>query len=832
MKKKQWLKWLAAWVCCCLPWVLNTLGAAEAQNAAADRGIPPDVVGTPREISVEPTAIHLNGRRQFRHLQVTGHYADGTVRDLTRSAAYTSANPAIASVTSAGLVNPTGDGETSLQVRVGSFAVPVAVKISRFAQPEPFDFQREAVAAFTRQRCNSGACHGTPSGKAGFRLSLQGYLPDQDFQVLSREVYGRRANPLNPPESLILLKGTATLPHEGGKVLFRAEESYKVLQGWIAEGCKPAPAHNAPLAKLVVLPRKRSLRNEGRNQQVVVVAHFADGSQRDVTPLVSFSTSDEQVASVSKSGLVSFHKRGSVAILCRYLHVVDNARLSYVREVPGFAWNNPAEVNYVDKWVFAKLKELQILPSDVCSDDEFLRRAYLDITGSIPDAAEVARFLADTNPTKRVQLIDRLLDTPEYADFWALKWADILRSTRKTLAVRGAYNYRLYLARAFADNRPFDKVVAELLTGSGDPAMNPAANYYRVARNPQDCAETTAQLFLGVRMQCAKCHNHPFERWTQDDYYGFAAFFARVKQKKPDPKDEREIIFAGDNGEVNHLRTGAVMPPKAPGTAPFQVGADEDRRDYLAKWLTSPENPFFAKSVVNRMWFHLFGKGIVDPVDDFRDSNPPCNDELLDALARDFIQSGFNTKQILRTLCTSRVYQLSARTNPLNADDERYFSRAYPKLLTAEQLLDAICLATAMPEKFPGLPLGTRAIQLPDGEINHAFLQAFGQPTRELACECGRESDSTLNQALNLINGNLIHEKLRHAENRIGKLLKENLPDEKIIAQLYLITLSRPATPEEINASLAHLRANKDRRRALEDIHWALLNCKEFLFRH
>lgn len=803
------------------------MGAEEPARSKTD-----EPIGQPQKLSVLPSAVSLTGPRSYQHILVTGEYADGTVRDLTRVAQYVAVDPGIATVSEGALIHAGGDGATMVAIQAGSLETKVPVTVNGFAEARPINFKHEVIAAFTRAGCNSGACHGTPSGKNGFRLSLQGYLPDQDFEVLTREVFGRRTNPLDAAGSLILTKGTGTIHHEGGKRLFVNEETYRVVHDWIAEGCRAAPPETPELVRLEILPRERTLRNDAQKQQVVVIAHYAGGSQRDVTGLIKFSSSDEQVASVSKSGLVTFHKRGSVAVLCRYLHQIDNAKLSYIQEVPGFAWNDPPAQNYVDEHVFAKLRELQILPSDLCTDEEFVRRVRLDVTGLLPTAAEARAFLSDTDPAKRAKLIDRLLETPEYADFWAMKWADVLRNTRKQVAYRGAHNYRRFLAETFAQNRPFDQFVGELITSSGDTMMNPAANYYRVSRDPLECAETTAQLFLGVRMQCAKCHNHPFERWTQDDYYGFAAFFARVKQKKPEANGEREVVFLARGGEVSHLRTGQVMKPKAPGVPAYEVGAAEDRRAFLAKWLADPANPFFARSVVNRIWFHLMGKGIVDPVDDFRDSNPPCNEKLLDALAADFAKSGFDFKHVVRVILNSRSYQLSARPNDFNKDDEKYFSRAYTKLLSAEQLLEGISAATAVPEKYPGMPLGTHAFQLPDGEINHPFLQAFGQPTRELACECARESESTLNQALNLINGNVIHTKLRDPNNRIGQLVAAGMADPELIGELYVATLSRPARPEEIEGALAHIKANADRRRALEDVHWALLNCKEFLFRH
>jgi hypothetical protein len=420
-----------------------------------------------------------------------------------------------------------------------------------------------------------------------------------------------------------------------------------------------------------------------------------------------------------------------------------------------------------------------------------------------------------------------------------LKWSDVLRSSRKNIQVKGTYVFQRWLHERIAKNVGLDDVVKELITAEGSTSANPPANFYRIARDPQNLAETTAQLFFGIRMQCAKCHNHPFERWTQDDYYSLAAFFARVKQTK-DPREPGmnaqtpggEIIYTTRSGEVTQPRTGQTMAPKFMGGAVAQVPPDKDRREVLADWLASGNNPFFAKATANRIWYHLTGRGIVDPVDDFRDSNPSANDELLDALAKDLVDSHFDVKHLIRVIMNSRTYQLSAQTNELNKDDNKYFSHAVTKLLTAEQLLDAICTVTEVPEKFAGHPLGTRAVQLPDGDLNHPFLKTFGQPARELACECERESESNLAQALQLINGPTVNEKLRNANNHVGRLLAKKMSDEDMLNELYLSTLSRLPTENDVKVSLAHVAKATDKRKAWEDVHWALLNTKEFLFRH
>jgi hypothetical protein len=556
----------------------------------------------------------------------------------------------------------------------------------------------------------------------------------------------------------------------------------------------------------------------------------------------------------------------------------------------------------------------------LCSDQEFIRRAYLDVCGILPNPQEVTKFLASKAPLKRAKLVDELLDRPEYADFWTLKWSDVFRSTRKTINVKGTHVFQKWIRNHIDKNTGFDQIVYEVITSGGSTFANPAANYYRVSRDPTTLAETTAQLFFGIRMQCAKCHNHPFERWTQDDYYSMAAFFNRVKYRvdpidggDPKAKNGAEYVYVERFGELTQPRTGKVMAPKFMGGKVPDIAPGKDRREALGKWMASPENPFVPKSIVNRIWFHLMGKGIVDPVDDFRDSNPSANDDLLDELAKDFVAKKFDAKHLIRTIMNSRTYQLSAQTNEFNKDDNKYFSHAVTKLLTAEQLFDALCQVTEVPEKFAGHPLGTRSVQLPDGEANHPFLKTFGQPARELACECEREGDSNLAQALQLINGPAVNDRLRNPTNRIGKLIAAKKNDKEIVAELFVVTLSRRPTDTEEKAMLDHVtsallgaqvasaggkgalveafapdsRAAKtglkvgdvirkldadaltspdqfygllaaktpgatvtltvtrngedhelkttlaaDKRKAWEDVHWALINSKEFLFRH
>ncbi|HTU18739.1 MAG TPA: DUF1553 domain-containing protein [Gemmataceae bacterium] len=809
-------------------------------SSAADAADKAAVIGQPVALQVQPERITLRGRHANQQLVVTGRYADGLVRDLTGLCALSSEAAEVAAVDDTGFITPKKNGQTAILIKAGGKSARVPVTVTDLDKPHATSFRTEVIAALNVGGCNAGACHGTPSGKNGFKLSLRGFDPAADYLQLTRDVLGRRTDRQQPDASLILQKGLGRVPHEGGQRFLPDSVPVRALRDWLAEGLRDDPPNPVSVMSIDILPGSRVQRAPARWQQLAVLGHFSDGSERDVTRLTVFSSSDPAVADVSSSGLVSFKQTGEVAILCRYLMELQTIRLTYLEPREGFVWPNPPENNYIDKHVFAKLKMLSIPPSEPCTDQEFIRRAYLDVCGRLPEPKEVREFLSDNALNKRAKLIDALLERPEYADFWTLKWSDVFRSSRKAVQIKGTHVFQHWLRDHIAKNSGFDTVVRELLTASGSTFANPPANYYRVARDPQNLAETTAQLFFGIRMQCAKCHNHPFERWTQDDYYSMAAFFARVRHKNdplelgtdPQKKTGAEIIYDGRSGEVTQPRTGQVMKPKFMGGDVPSIPARADRRQVLADWLTRGDNPFFAKSVVNRIWFHLNGKGIVDPVDDFRDSNPSANDELLDALAKDFVAHKFDSKHLIRVIMNSRTYQLSAQTNEFNADDNKYFSHAVTKLLTAEQLLDAICSVIEVPEKFAGQPLGTRAVQLPDGDASNTFLKTFGQPARELACECERESDSNLAQALQLINGPTINEKVRNANNRIGRLLKAKTSELEMLNELYLSTLSRLPNQENVKVALEHVAKAQDKRKAWEDIQWALLNAKEFLFRH
>jgi hypothetical protein len=820
----------------CLAWAFPTASLQAAPPATAEERAA--VIGEPTSLLVQPATVTLQGPRSRQQIVITGRYADGSVRDLTALCRITCQDAALVGLEDGGFLSPKKNGASNLVLAAGKLSSLVPVTVKEFDKQQPVSFRHEVIASLNVGGCNAGACHGTPSGKNGFKLSLRGFDPDADYLQLTRDVLGRRTDRHSPQASLLLQKALGRVPHEGGQRFQPTSLPSRTIEAWLTEGLRDDQPSLPSLQRIEVLPGSRVQISPSRWQQLAVLGHFSDGSVRDVTRLTVFSSSDPSVADVNPNGLVEFRQAGEVAILSRYLMELSTIRLTYLEPRKGFVWTNPPENNYIDKLVFAKLKMLSIPPSDLCSDEDFVRRAYLDLLGVLPTPDEVKSFLSMNEPEKRTRLVDQLLARPEYADYWTLKWSDVLRSSRKTIQIKGTWVFQKWLRDHFVRDTGFDEVARELLTASGSTFTNPPANYYRIARDPQNLAETTAQLFLGVRMQCAKCHNHPFERWTQDDYYSLSAFFARVKQKKdvrePGPTPQvpgAEVIFTDRAGEVSQPRSGKVMAPKFLGGA-VAPATGKDRRDHLAAWLTAPDNPFFAKSTVNRIWYHLNGKGIVDPVDDFRDSNPSANDELLDALAKDFATHRFSFKHLIRTIMTSRTYQLSAQADEFNKDDSKYFSHATTKLLPAEPLLDALCIATEVPEKFAGLPAGTRAVQLPDTDINHPFLKTFGQPARELACECERESDSNLAQALQLINGPTVNEKLRAPNNRVGRLLGKKVSDSEILTELYLATVSRPPSAEDIKVSLEYVHKAADKRKAWEDVQWALINSKEFLFRH
>jgi len=826
MSSNSWKR--SAWLSVCLAVWLASLASRAVQ--AADGAIEPISIGNPTRIEVFPTNVQLAAPNRTMRLVVTGIYENGVVQDLTNVAVVAAKDDKVARIEKTQII-PAGNGHTDVSVKVGSHELSVPVDVSNFERPESVSFNYGALAVLSKQGCNQGACHGSPSGKGGFRLSLRAYDPALDIETLVREAFNRRTNLYEPEASLLLRKPLMEVAHGGGRRLKKTDAGYAVLRYWIAQGCQVDPACAATSVKLEVYPRQRVLMRPAHTQQVLALAHFSDGSVRDVTSLAVFSSSDEAVATVDANGLVVGQDRGEAAILARFLDKLESSSLMFLKEIPGFQWNSPPENNFVDHHVFEKLRQLQILPSDNCTDEEFVRRVYLDVIGMLPDPGESKAFLADTDPAKRAKLIDTLLERPEFAEFWALKWGDLLRVRNIKVSVGGVHKFNRWLVAAWRDNMPYDEFARQLLTAEGSTYVNPPANYFRTATETNDCTETTSQLFLGIRIQCAKCHNHPFERWSQDNYYGIGAFFNRV-QRKAGSNPEEQVIWVARAGEVTQPRTGRQMKPWLPLKGDAELPGEDDRRQAFVDWLIKPENPFFAKVEVNRLWGHLFGRGIVEPVDDFRDSNPPSSASLIAALADDFAKNGYDRKRVIRTMLNSRTYQLSSRKNEFNSTDVKYFSHANTRLLSAEQLLDAICRVTSISEKFAGLPAGTRATQLPSPDVESDFLKVFGQPARETACQCERSTDSNLSQALQMINGPLVHSKVRDDKNRLRSLVTAGKSNEEIVSELYLAALCRQPSDPELAAATKHIANAGDRLRGLEDVCWAVLNANEFLFQH
>jgi hypothetical protein len=695
---------------------------------------------------------------------------------------------------------------------------------------DAIEFRRDVIAALSRAGCNSGACHGSPQGKNGFRLSLRGGDPDLDFQTLAKENGGRRVNLASPDDSLFLLKATGRTTHQGGALIGRDSPAYRTLARWVAEGCQDVKP--SALVKLELAPASGRLSKP--EQQITATAHFADGTKRDVTDLTVFTTAESD-ASITATGLVKFRRTANASFLARYLDGITSTRLVYVEADPKFAFEAPQAANVVDQLVFAKQRELQLLPAAVCSDEVFLRRVYLDCIGTLPTPDEARTFLDSKAADKRAKLIDALLARDEFALFWALKWADILRGSPVTISERGVHSFHRWLVKQVAEDRPVTELARELLTGTGNTLNKPGANFFRVARTPDEAAETAAQLFLGVRVQCAKCHNHPFEGITQTDYYGLTAFFAQVQFKGTAFGLDDEIVYLQPGREVQNPITRKPQQPVAFGMKTGPFAPDDDRRKAFADWLVNPANKWFAPSVANRVWFHLMGKGIVDPVDDFRDTNPASNPELLKALADDFAKNGYRLKSLVKLILNSRTYQLASdapKQSPNAASPERYFVKAAVRMLAAEQVLDAVSQATGVSETFKGYPAGTRALDLPEGGIDHPFLQAFSRPVRDVVCECAREEDPSLPQVLHMLNNAGVLAKVRSEKGRVAGWLKEGRTPEEIVERIYLATLSRRPTATELQLVKKHLASLNDPSAGLHDVQHALLNLNEFLLRH
>ena len=792
---------------------------------------------------VEPARVVLEGEGARQQLAALETLGDGSGRDLTAEARYVVEPPELAEVSASGVVSPRADGSGRLVVEAGGRSVALPITVGGTDATNPPSYRLDVVPLLSKAGCNAGACHGNLNGKGGFKLSLRGEDPASDYLALTRDSLGRRVDRARPEASLVVLKPTAAVSHEGGLRFEAGSPEARLLHDWIAAGAADDSATAPSVVNLTISPPDRRLAPDSEagpsyRQQLVVTAEFADGSRRDVTRQVAYEINDPTRAEVSAAGLITSDRTGEVVVSARYLDARGSARLAFLADRPDFAWEHVEPKNALDVHVFAKLKSLRIKPSPAASDAAFLRRAYLDAIGVLPTAEEARDFLDDTDPEKRPKLVDRLLERPEFADFWALKWADLLRVEETVMDEKGVWIFNRWLREQVAADVPLDEFARAIVTATGSTWQNPPANFYRTNRDPETAAEALGQVFLGVRLQCARCHNHPYDNWTQDDYYGLSAFFANVRRKhldesKRDKFDKHEIngdelIYLQGRAGMTQPRSGARLDPKPLG-APAVV-AESDALDALADWLTT-DNPQFARNLANRVWFHLMGRGVVDPVDDFRESNPPSNPALLDALTAEFVAGEMRLKPLVALIMKSAAYERSSTPDSTNLDDEANFARATVRLLPAEVLLDAIGRALDAPERFRSAPRGARAVQLA-GTRGGGFLKAFGKPGRLLTCECERSDATTLTQAFQLINGEDVREKLEAPENRIGRLMDSEASDETILSELYLAALTRDPTAAESEAALQHVRPASDRRKGWEDVAWALLNSKEFLLRH
>ena len=810
--------------------LLASVPAAPAGEA------PPGVAVT--SITTSPTVVELRGPAETYSILVHGRNettahrqgASAAEFDLTHAASFRSLAPDVLAVTEQGVIRGVAGGEGIVEVEVAGRRRHVRVSVTQFDKPREFHFQDDVLPIITRFGCNSSACHAKAEGQNGFKLSVFGYDSEADYDAMVKQLRGRRIAIAAPDLSLLLLKAANQVPHGGGRRFDLDSWAYATLRGWIQAG-GPVGRSDAPTVESVfITPSGRRLRM-GATQQLQVVATYSDGHKVDVTSLAKYQSNNEGLADVDEFGRVTVGKvPGQVAIMANYQNQVSVFLALIPRTDTGDEFPELAENNFIDTLVYDKLRDLNIAPSEPATDSDFLRRVYLDVIGTLPTSAEANRFLADKRPDKRSRLVDELLRRPEYATYWALKFSDLLRVDRDLLGHRGAYEYHRWIRQSLASNKPLDRFTYEILTAEGPANEAPQGGLFKAVKEPGKRASTVSQVFLGVRIECAQCHHHPFDRWSQNDYYGMADFFAQL-QTKTSPQGE-SLLTAG-NPETKHPRTGETVFAYALGTPMPKRAPSGDRRLVLAQWLTAPENPWFAHNFANRLWAHFMERGLVEPVDDFRDTNPPSNAELLDALAGHLVETGFDLKALMRTITSSSVYQLSASPNSTNKRDEQNYSRALLKPLDAEVLLDALCQTTGIPEKFPGITAGLRAIELWDSQAHHDFLSLFGRPDRKSACECERVNEPTVGQVLHLMNSSRIDNKLSHDGGVVSRLERENADDGKLVHALYLNFFSRYATPEEHKVATEHMAAgSQQRRQAAVDLAWSLLNSLEFALNH
>jgi hypothetical protein len=817
-------------------------GSASAQEAVK----PADVKG----LAIHPAKISLTGSDDAAQIIVTATLNDGRLADVTSDVQYAVADGRTAAVTSFGRVLPRANGTSEITATLGDKSIKLPLEAKNIGDNLPLNFTNQVVPVFTKLGCNSGGCHGKASGQNGFKLSLLGFEPEMDFINLVKEGRGRRLFPANPDASLFLMKATGKSPHGGGKKMDPDSDEYRLVRRWIASGMPWGNEKDPTVTKITVFPEHRILPRNSK-QQFAVYAHYSDGTVDDITRRAQYESNDGEIASVSESGQVKTQSlSGEAAIMARYQGMVAVFRATVPLGTPTPAWQFP-ESTVVDKFTSKKWRELGLVPSEICTDEAFIRRAYLDITGTLPTPKQVTDFVADKSADKRAKLIDTLLESPEYTYYFANKWADILRVKRRGEQGRasGTFAFHEWIRQAVASDMPYSEFVRSILTATGDERKNPATVWYKELEKPENFVDDVGQVFLGQRLACANCHHHPYEKWSQDDYWGLASFFARVARKNInspgnfDPNGRGvQVIFSRNTGGVTNKRTNKTAEIKPLDGQPMEPTVEGDLREKLADWMTDAKNPFFAKAVANRYWAHFFSRGIVDPLDDMRITNPPSNPELLDALAANLVENKYSLKTLIKTICKSRTYQLASAPNNFNKHDKQAYARYYPKRMGAEVLLDAVCQVTDSPTNFGNLPKDknapNRAIMLPDESFSSYFLDVFGRPQRISACECERVNEANLAQALHLLNSDEVQGKVTRAGGRADTLAsaKDTRSDEEKVTEIFLWAFSRKPTKDDLSAALDHIKKMESKyqaagkKTAYENIIWALINTKEFVF--
>ncbi len=828
--------------------------APKQEEAVESESLPSG--GSLASLEVRPKEIRLNHRFAYAQLLVTGRLASGETIDVTRmvepslsevsevalaspggvrTVALPSALSPIVDVSRSGLVRPRGDGKAKLVLRLAGQSVEVPVTVLGVNSSPKVDFVHDIAPVLSRLGCNAGTCHGAAQGKVGFKLSLRGYDPLLDVRALTDDHASRRVNLASPDDSLMLLKPTGAAPHVGGALMQPGEPYYEMLRSWIADGAR-LDLTGPKVTKIDVAPINPVVQRIGAKQQLRVLATYSSGEVRDVTREAFLESANTEVATAGRSGLMTALRRGEAPVLARFEGNYASTTMTVMGDRTGFAWSEPPAYSKADKLVAAKWKRMKILPSGVCTDAEFIRRISLDLTGLPPTAEDVRKFLADARDSrvKRDELVDRLIGNPDFVEFWTNKWADLLQVNRKFLGVEGSVAFRNWIRAQVAGNTPYDKFVRAIVTATGSNRENPAASYFKVLREPAATMENTTQLFLAVRFNCNKCHDHPFERWTQDQYYQTAAYFAQV-DLKADPESKGrmiggteveaakplfELVSDTSKAEVVHDRTKKVTAPQFPYQSAYHHPAKgATRRVELAEWLTSKDNPYFARSYVNRLWGYLLGAGIIEPLDDIRAGNPPSNPELLDYLTDEFIKTGFDVRHVMRLICKSRTYQLSVEASKWNADDKVNYSHAIARRLPAEVLLDAVYRVTGSVSKIPGVPPGTRAAALPDSgvELPSGFLTTFGRPARESACECERSSGMQLGPVMALVSGPTLADALADPSSELARLVGVQGDDSKLIDELFVRILNRPPTRAEVETCRKEIQTVEDDHRRLAE---------------